>query len=1131
MSTIKAIDSGTIHKIQSGQVIVDLCSVAKELIENSIDAGATSIDVRFKNQGLDLIEVQDNGSGISPENYAGVGLKHHTSKLSTYEDISNLHTFGFRGEALSSCCALSKVSIITCRAQDAPKGAKLVFKQSGVLEDTSMVAAQKGTTVIVQDLFYNLPVRRKELERNIKREWNKLISLLNQYACIQIGLKFTVSQQPNKGKKVVMFSTKGNPTTRDNIINVFGAKTMTALVPLELTLELKSTMSSLISGNTDNKSSHFVSVKGHVSRPAHGEGRQTPDRQMFYINGRPCGLPQFAKVFNEVYRSYNSSQSPFILADVQLDTHLYDVNVSPDKRTILLHDQGPMLDSLKEALSNLFANQDYTVPVAQLWSTKKGAVSTPNARQVSPATSRPQQSVIKDQATPSPLGGFLSASVNNCETPTRRPSTLRNQQTHSTQEESEEESQEASPENHTSTSKNEFHPPRPKFTVTSRQQAQFSPPQKKTAIQTKTQETGAKFTTAASVLKDQELEELENLKDIASDQSESDLEDVIHDPAVPRPVRDFHAQLARQARKGKDNGQTAKSHAKKDSDDDDDMFVRQEDLSAEASEEEDENDDDSKTTIVQARRPDSRSAPMMRVGNTFKRPSDVAIISIGNSTVTRSIGFSSRTPRSSGTRTLSSKSSSTPSFGGRLAEMFASQAAKQSRKNEADGDEDADEDEDEQDDELMEANDESEDDDCDELNEPRPISILSRKRKTSAAEFDKEQVPDNSGDIELPDADSDKDNQIRDESSRRNTIIQDKSTADAEVVPLVTKIPTNPIKKGSTVALVQRIKTSEDSLRGNIAALEMSLAAYQASRPSQSPPRNAKAEADDLEAPDAEEKLSLTISKGDFGRMKIIGQFNLGFILAVRSAADPDNAADDGHKSQKGPSSAREKRQDELFIIDQHATDEKYNFERLQATTVVQSQRLVNPKALDLTALEEEIVLENRAALEFNGFDVSVDVSGDSAVGSRCQLLALPLSRETTFTLADLEELISLLGDHEASSFPASLSTASKSTSSQPLSAAIAASVPRPAKVRKMFAMRACRSSVMIGKALTQGKMETLVRHMGELDKPWNCPHGRPTMRHLCSLGVWEQRGWQETQGAGWIGSKEEYGWADYLRE
>jgi DNA mismatch repair protein PMS2 len=236
-------------------------------------------------------------------------------------------------------------------------------------------------------------------------------------------------------------------------------------------------------------------------------------------------------------------------------------------------------------------------------------------------------------------------------------------------------------------------------------------------------------------------------------------------------------------------------------------------------------------------------------------------------------------------------------------------------------------------------------------------------------------------------------------------------------------------------------------------------------------------EADGFDSEDAEAKLSLRISKSDFGKMKIIGQFNLGFIIAVRGR---EEGLDDGAVSSQD---------DELFIIDQHASDEKYNFERLQAKTVVQSQRLVRPKTLELTAMEEEVVMENLSALETNGFNVKIDDSGEQPVGSRCQLMSLPLSRETTFSLADLEELIFLLSENPASN---------------------ATTVPRPSKVRKMFAMRACRSSIMIGKALSHKQMQNVVTHMGEMEKPWNCPHGRPTMRHLCGLGVWDEKGWME---------------------
>ena len=247
--------------------------------------------------------------------------------------------------------------------------------------------------------------------------------------------------------------------------------------------------------------------------------------------------------------------------------------------------------------------------------------------------------------------------------------------------------------------------------------------------------------------------------------------------------------------------------------------------------------------------------------------------------------------------------------------------------------------------------------------------------------------------------------------------------------------------RDSTISLVQVIDTSVQEIEQQLSCIEIathqSLTAPDIPNPSSTTPTIYTT---------PEERLSLTVSKSDFQTMHIAGQFNLGFILATRQSSD-------------------------LFIIDQHASDEKYNFERLQATTVVQNQRLVHPRPLQLTAIEEEIVLENHDALLKNGFLVSIDTSGDLPVGQRCKLLTLPMSKEITFTTADLDELITLLAD-----FPSTASTSD--------------TVPRPSKVRRMFAMRACRSSVMIGKTLTMKQMEGLVRRMGGVDKPWNCPHG-----------------------------------------
>ena len=128
-----------------------------------------------------------------------VALKHYTSKLSDYEDLSTLETFGFRGEALSSLCALSKFHVVTARAGDGSKGTRIDFESSGKLKGTNVAASQKGTTVVVEDIFHNVPVRRRELGKNIKREYNKVLGILHAYAGISVNVRFSVSNQIPKG--------------------------------------------------------------------------------------------------------------------------------------------------------------------------------------------------------------------------------------------------------------------------------------------------------------------------------------------------------------------------------------------------------------------------------------------------------------------------------------------------------------------------------------------------------------------------------------------------------------------------------------------------------------------------------------------------------------------------------------------------------------------------------------------------------------------------------------------------------------------------------------------------------------------------------------------------------------------
>lgn len=1091
-----------------------------------------------------MIEVQDNGTGISPENHESLALKHYTSKLSTYSDLSTLETFGFRGEALSSLCALSKFTVVTCLQADAPKGSKLEFETSGKLRSTGIVAAQKGTTVSVENLFKNLPVRRRELERNIKREWGKVISLLNQYACIQTGVKFTVSQQPNKGKRIVLFSTKGNKTTRENIVNVFGAKTMAGLVVLDLKLDLEPTSGLTQKRNTQNDGdTHEVLIRGHVSRPVHGEGRQTPDRQMFYVNSRPCGLPQFAKVFNEVYRSYNSSQSPFIFADIQLDTHLYDVNVSPDKRTILLHDQGRMLDNLRESLIELFEKQEYTVPVSQIATSKlppfkKLTVSRDDAKGSEGDSPDRPSTPVDETSSHLSREGEDAPEMSNDEEDSSRALRIKNL---------------ASAK---ALSKDAQSNPMARWLdrkLVSRDDAS-------------SEGAGAANTNSRETV-------IERRIDVIPGNGAIDALDNSSEPAEETRLESTGGQVpTADTGEGEDTFLSRLARMKR-------SFLP-ESLRDELPYDQIP-DEPPIPAIAKPTRPTDNAPLSVSTSRPPKRPSEeVATITIGDQSVTSVIGTTAKRPRlddpmvqpEARRRAVAPPQAAAPlpSFGGRLSQMFSAASASQhtpkgskglhteESDNFSEGNETGESDEDEEDEDEGRSEDNSASDA--EAAPDRENDLDDGSHASSSSALFVEQDEDD--DAEAPEHDEDEDDDgasaspmleaqggtpdhddgeyidENDLKAQEESELQKALTAPEEVSHepseenqkrTQTFLKGSGRNKHSTQALLQRLHIDEDWLQKRLKLWE-----FQTHSCASSKTANASEEVDPgLEAGTqvAEDKLSLTIHKGDFSKMRIVGQFNLGFILAVRPSA---SAATNTATAASQADNPRD--DDELFIIDQHASDEKFNFERLQATTTVQSQRLVRPKPLELTAVEEEIVIENRTALEANGFQVEADTSGDEPVGSRCRLLSLPLSRETTFSLADLEELISLLGDNPATTSSPPRESDGEGDGTCDSSHHDGADrtgryIPRPSKVRKMFAMRACRSSVMIGKALSHRQMEKVVRHMGDMEKPWNCPHGRPTMRHLCALGgAWDEKRWAEGDHSDGGAGVRTTDWAGYVK-
>jgi DNA mismatch repair protein PMS2 len=195
---IQALDKSSIKKICSGQVITSLPSMIKELIENCIDANATTIEITFKDYGLECVTVADNGIGLDEENYKNICKPHHTSKIRTMEDISLLETLGFRGEALGSLATLSEISIVT-KTKNQKIGNELKFEGNELISQNP-ISREVGMTIIVKSLFKNLPVRFKELQKNIKKEFPKVMTLIEQYALINDKIRFIV-KNITQGKK------------------------------------------------------------------------------------------------------------------------------------------------------------------------------------------------------------------------------------------------------------------------------------------------------------------------------------------------------------------------------------------------------------------------------------------------------------------------------------------------------------------------------------------------------------------------------------------------------------------------------------------------------------------------------------------------------------------------------------------------------------------------------------------------------------------------------------------------------------------------------------------------------------------------------------------------------------------
>eukprot|EP00731_Ephydatia_muelleri_P020224 Em0012g1049a len=313
------------------------------------------LEIRLKNYGSQLLEVADNGCGVHPRDYEALALKHYTSKLREFSDLTSVATFGFRGEALSSLCALSDLAVTTCH-KSSTAGDRLEYDKDGHIKSRTPFAREVGTTVSLQNLFHTLPVRYKEFQHNLKREYARMIQVVQGYCLVSTHVRISCYNQAGSSAKQLVLSTYGNATIKDNILNVFGPKQLSQLVEIEQCV-VEDIDCEEDKHQLTEELLQLFRLSGYVSRCNHGYGRSSTDRQFFFFNNRPCDHPKLAKLVNSTYRVYNQ-QYPFVVLNVHTNRELVDVNLTPDKRQVMVHHEIALLALIKCSLMKLFKKME-----------------------------------------------------------------------------------------------------------------------------------------------------------------------------------------------------------------------------------------------------------------------------------------------------------------------------------------------------------------------------------------------------------------------------------------------------------------------------------------------------------------------------------------------------------------------------------------------------------------------------------------------------------------------------------------------------------------------------------------------------------------------------------------------------
>ena len=339
MAKIELLTQETIDKIAAGEVVERPASVVKELVENSLDAGATAITVEIKEGGISFIRITDNGCGIEKSQVKLAFMRHSTSKIRKVEDLLNVSSLGFRGEALSSISAVSRVELITKTYEDLT-GSRYVIEGSKEIAFEE-IGAPEGTTFLIKDLFYNVPARRKFL-KTAQTEGSYISDIVEKLALSHpdVSFKFINGSQTK-------LHTSGNGNRRDLIYHIYGREIAGSLFEVEYMGE-------------------NFSVSGFIGKPVITRGNRNYEN--FFVNGRYIKSPLLSKAVEEGYKNFlMQHQYPFVDLYFSFDANQLDVNVHPTKMELRIENNQEVYREVCNMVYNKLSHRELIpdVPVKE----------------------------------------------------------------------------------------------------------------------------------------------------------------------------------------------------------------------------------------------------------------------------------------------------------------------------------------------------------------------------------------------------------------------------------------------------------------------------------------------------------------------------------------------------------------------------------------------------------------------------------------------------------------------------------------------------------------------------------------------------------------------------------------------